>query len=86
MAISTRSIDISECAGAAVQFGAREPYSTLSLNIFMAHVTRGASRELLVAKPQDSETVWGLFWAYALDCRSLCPSRDLQLRHFLNMS
>ncbi len=45
MAISTRSIDISECAGAAVQFGAREPFSTLSLNTFMAHVTRGASRE-----------------------------------------
>ncbi len=43
MAISTRSIDIAECAGAVVQFGAREPFSTVSLNIFMAHVTRGAS-------------------------------------------
>ncbi len=33
MAISTRSTDIAECTGAVVQFGAREPFSTVSLNI-----------------------------------------------------
>ncbi len=45
MAISTRSTTIAEYAGAVVTFGARDPLGNVSLNIFMAYVTRGAPGE-----------------------------------------
>ncbi len=38
MAISTRSATIAKRAGAVVKFGARDPFGSVSVNIFMAHV------------------------------------------------
>ncbi len=45
MAISTRSTTIARCAGAVVNFGARDALGSVSEQMFMAHATRGVCAE-----------------------------------------